>query len=397
MFGQLLFVVAVVGVGEAKGPADAYFALAQWDSNWYAHIVEHGYRSSLPPKPQDKEDSNVAFLPGYPCLARGLGRFFGLDAKSALLVTAQLCCWAFWTYLLRFFQRWRVPTAVVLIAVGTVYSHPCAFFLVAGYSESLFLMALLGYFYWSERGEHWAWPLAALHGFVMTATRIVGVPLSWYPMFVAWRHSAAKPLPQRLLALIPALLLMVVAGLGVLSFFAYCQWRWGQWNLYMETQRIGWDVNPDYLGLFDLTNARLYTPYVQLDDWGAHGLSRFSVPVMLSVFCIVIVLEWSVRRRMSDSGLGERMGFYLSALIMFYMCYTSQLHVETPQELRSLVRYMFPVHVMLALGLTHLACRVPIAPGRRTVMLAALMTYNLIALALETWLISLFTRGSWVG
>src|SRR6266478_1825937 len=60
--------------------------------------------------------------------------------------------------------------------------HPAAFFLVAGYSESLFLMALLGFIYWSAAEGSSAKFWAAVHGIVMSATRIVGIVCAAFPL-----------------------------------------------------------------------------------------------------------------------------------------------------------------------------------------------------------------------
>lgn len=148
-----------VGVGAAVldlTPGETYLSLNQWDSNWYAHIVEHGYRSTVPPTPQDGEQANVGFLPGYPWLTGAVGALTGLAARPALPVTAQLCTWGFWVYLMRSFQSWRAAPRLALAGIVTVFAYPTAFLLVCGYSEALFLLALLGFLYWSDRGSAWA-------------------------------------------------------------------------------------------------------------------------------------------------------------------------------------------------------------------------------------------------
>ena len=70
--------------------------------------------------------------------------------------------------------------------------HPGPFYLVVGYSESLFLLGLLGYFYWCEKAGRWSWSLAARHGFGMTATRLVGLPAAVFPV---WQHTPRWKFP----------------------------------------------------------------------------------------------------------------------------------------------------------------------------------------------------------
>ena len=56
---------------------------------------------------------------------------------------------------------WNVSSALQICAALLILAHPAAFFLVAGYSESLFLMALLGFVYWSSAEGRSAKILAA--------------------------------------------------------------------------------------------------------------------------------------------------------------------------------------------------------------------------------------------
>jgi hypothetical protein len=316
-----------------------------------------------------------------------------------LLLAAQLCCWGFWTYVVRFFQMWQVPGAWSREALLTIFAHPAAFFLVSGYSESLFLLGTLGFFYWSEQRGPRAWLLAAVHGFAMTGTRMVGLPLVVYPLLVALRPggpASSGTLAERCRKLLPALLLGGAASLGGLSFFGYCQVHFGHWNLYMQMQELGWGVRPDYLALFDPRNFVHYTPILDAGAWGAHGLSRFSVPLLLALFAAVAVVEWQVAKKCPVSGLGERLGLYLAGAIMFYL-YAAGLIRNQQDPLRSMVRYAFCVHVVVVMGLVHLLVRVGPPQGRvRSLASYALAAYNALALGLQWWLIWLFTDGKWV-
>ena len=54
-------------------------------------------------------------------------------------------------------------------------------------------MALFGFMYWSNGEGRAAKCLAALHGFVMSATRIVGIPCAAYPVVRAvFRERLAR-------------------------------------------------------------------------------------------------------------------------------------------------------------------------------------------------------------
>ena len=121
-----------------------------------------------------------------------------------------------------------------------IAAHPAAFYLVSAYSESLFLMTLLGFIYWSDQEGRFAKVLAGLHGIVMTATRIVGVPCAAYPLiravFVKGRPVMGNS--RRWISKYgPAAVSTLIAVLGAIFFFIYCQVRWGRWDIYMLTIR----------------------------------------------------------------------------------------------------------------------------------------------------------------
>jgi hypothetical protein len=393
---QLALVALTCGLLQGKGPLEVYRALYRWDSLEYANIVTNGYLGPVAPGVYDKP-CNVGFFPGYPGLAWLVKEALRLPVETALLLTAQLCCWGFWTYVVSFFQMWRIPSSMLPLALLTILVHPAAFYLVSGYSEALFLMALLGFFYWSEQRGSGAWLLAAAHGVAMTATRLVGLPLVLYPLFVVLRAggpAAEGTLAERFRKAIPALLLASVASLGGFLFFAYCQVNFGEWNLYFHVQERGWGVVPDYLGLFDPRNIGLYTPIWDPGPEGAHGVGRISVPVVVFVLLAIAVVEW--RAAKTSSRLPERLGFYLAGAILFYV-QVAGLIGKRDLPLKSMARYSLCVHVPLVMGIVHLiAHRPPLSGARRSIALYGLVAFDALALCIQMWFIWLFTNNLWV-
>jgi hypothetical protein len=400
--GQVVFVCATSGAATA---GEAYLRLFQWDASWYSHIAEHGYRNALPPASEDrespslrldKERSNVAFFPGFPLFARAVMTACGLPVEKAVLLASQLASWGFWTYLLLFFQRWGV--SLVGAAAGTlaVLVQPTAFYLVTGYSESLFLFALLGFLFWAEQRGPGCWLLAAGHGVLMTATRIIGLPLALCPLAVVLaldlRHRGT-PLGGRWRQWGSAALLGVASMLGAAWFFAYCQLRFGDWSLYMRSQRTGWGIEPDYLTLFRPETYRLFLPSVTDLGLLADDLSRLSIPVTLGLFFVLFVLEWRLARSLADTGWTERLGFYLAAWLMFYLAVCGLKN----RNMVSMIRYSFPVYVMLVLAVTHLLRRV--GPGSVRGRAFAAVAFGLAAvplMALQTIFAGRYTHSEWV-
>ena len=175
--------MAMALLAPEKAIADRYSALVQHDSYWFMNIVDRGYQTVLPPIDHKvMEVSNVAFFPAYPAIAASIRKIFNISTGAALLITAQLAACGFWAYCFLFWKRWKVAPSLQICGTLLVLANPAAFFLIAGYSESLFLMALLGFIYWSTAEGRTAKVLASLHGVIMSATRIVGIVCAGFPV-----------------------------------------------------------------------------------------------------------------------------------------------------------------------------------------------------------------------
>src|SRR6266550_7695175 len=233
-----------VGMLAPEGPlSDRYESLIQHDSYWFINIVDRGYQTIVPPIDHKvMEVSNVAFFPAYPAIVAAFRYGLDISTGTALLVTAQLAAWGFWSYFFLFCRRWKVPQALKICGTFLILANPAAFFLVSAYSESLFLMALLGFVYWSTAEGPAAKALAAIHGMGMSAARIVGIVCAAFPVVRSVFRTGWRGLLKSLSWIREnrgAIGLTFVAASGAVPFFAYCQLRWGHWDLYMLTQAAG--------------------------------------------------------------------------------------------------------------------------------------------------------------
>src|SRR5437660_10580068 len=151
LLAGLLLTLAQIAVAVCllapEGPLSyRYSTLVQHDSYWFMNIVDRGYRTIVPPIDHKvMEVSNVAFFPAYPAIASVLRYGLHVDTDNALLITAQIAAWGFWSYFFLFCDRWNIAPTLQFFGALLIVAHPAAFFLIAGYSESLFLMALLGF------------------------------------------------------------------------------------------------------------------------------------------------------------------------------------------------------------------------------------------------------------
>ncbi len=387
-------VALAVGFAHPEGSwRDRYLTLVQHDSYWFANIIDRGYGTTLPPiDHKEMEVSNVAFFPAYPLLTKGVKLVTGLGTYPALLVTAQAATWGFWTYFFLFGTRWGLSMTLQAFGALAIAAHPAAFYLVAGYSESLFLMALTGFIYWSSSPARGARALAVLHGFVMSATRIVGLPLTILPVvqraLARWRRRDDGGVRLAQPPLHRALVVTCLSLLGGLAFFAYCQVRWGRWDLYLLTQQAGWAIAADYLAVFKITNYRFALPPV----YDTSRMSQLASALAGAVFVAIALLEL-VAARWRRSDWRNRLGLYFAAAVIYYISLAGVASVQ----MESMLRYDLCVHALIVLGLLHFLREFRMLP---VLLRASAMGVAALVFAGGLWLQVIyvwnFTQGNWV-
>jgi hypothetical protein len=145
---------------------------ARWDSVFFVRIAEHGY-----------DGTSAAFYPLYPGLVAVLGRaFFGHYVLAGIVVSLLAALGAF--VLLYRVAEERLGADGAQRTVLYLAIFPMALFLQAVYSESLYLLLVLGAFVLAERGRFgWAGLVTGL----AILTRATGVVLLPALAVVAWR------------------------------------------------------------------------------------------------------------------------------------------------------------------------------------------------------------------
>jgi len=388
----LQVVIAVALLAPEKPIMERYSALVQHDSYWFMNIIDRGYQTIVPPiDHKTMEVSNVAFFPAYPAIAALLRNAFKISTETALLITAQLAAWGFWTYFFLFCKRWKLAASFQTCGTLLILANPAAFFLVAAYSESLFLMALLGFIYWSTAEGRTAKILAAMHGIVMSATRIVGIVCAAFPLVLSafqtgWR-ALLKP-RKWIRENWAAVVLTFVAGCGGIAFFVLCQLRWGHWDLYMRTQAAGWGIVPDYFAVVRPESYRWLVP--ALND--PTEMSQLSMTLGAVLFLAIAVCELvSAIRRRAD--LPVRAGIYFCAAMIYYLSVSGVACVE----MESMLRYEFSVYALIVLALLNFLRQFRTPPiWVRALGTAAVALVSAAGLCLQGWYVWNFTRGHWV-
>lgn len=226
--GSIIFPkVANGGIG-AIGPGktfDFISSWAQWDGGHFINIARFGYFN-----PQE-----YAFFPLLPNLIRFVSIFtFGNLVLAGLIVTNV----SFFAFLIIFHKlvKKKFGGQIANISIFTFLTFPTAFFGVAVYSESIFLLLACLTLYFLENKKLLA---AAIASGLATATRLVGIFLV-IPFITSlmslrsagWRRSN------------PLLLPLSVSGLFLYSLYLYL--KFGD-PFYFSTMESVWHrsyVNP---------------------------------------------------------------------------------------------------------------------------------------------------------
>jgi hypothetical protein len=344
--------IVVAACSGRTDPAEAWGALYQFDGGWFRSVAESGYH--FPAEPYFEHAGNVAFFPGYPLLAKALMRATGLPTDVSLLITAELASVGFWIYFLLLLKRWGVSTVASAACIALVVGHPGAFFMVCSYSESTFLLALAGFVYWSGRSGPTAAVLAALHGVLMTAARLVGLPVVAFPLLVEWsKRSGWRGYAK-------GLAVGLIAALGAAGFAAYLEVEIGQWNVFAKSHEAGWNVHPDPFAFFRQKTWALRYGEVVTVWWDVAALDRLLVPLTVLHFLILTGLEFLARRGGRPTRWRERVPLYLIAFALFAVPVIS----HASRGMSSMTRFALCWDVVLVLALAGLLADRPEWTGK---------------------------------
>ncbi|HRH93665.1 MAG TPA: hypothetical protein PKV72_04005 [Candidatus Peribacteria bacterium] len=383
-FGIVVFQVFVVCLFARPIPfAAKYQSFIQWDSNWYAHVATVGYKNAAPANSGLPDRTNVTFLPAYPLAADLVKMATGWNIRIALLVAAQLAAVGFWIYFLLICERWGFTNKAMIVTGAVILVFPTAFYFAAGYTESLFAMNLLGFFYWTADTRKYAWIPAALHGFLLGFTRIIGFALAVVPFFSRGFPSAVRR---------PSTWFVAAATLaGPLTFLAYIQWKFGDWHLFLTAANSpGWGQRADFMGLLDPKMYRLFWPNMTSGLPKPDDLSRLSYPLMLIGMAAVAMLDAFFSLRRAASGFRERLPLYVGVIALWVVYAGARYHSPSGS-----IRYMLPIFALLALAVAHLTHN---TKGHRLshLMEFLLPAFFIICIILQTGYIAIFTGGGWI-
>lgn len=217
--GVALIVVTVHGRVPDDRPGFAGI-LHHWDSNWFSAVLLHGYfgpsyvdAGTAPARP--------AFFPGYPLAGRALawlaggGQVTSGSAVVALWFVPFVASLVAALFLYRLAAQ-RFDVAVARWSAGLLLFGPVSVFLVASYSEALYLAFAVGAWWALTRRNHL---VAGLLGAGASFTRVNGgfLAVALLVGYVAQQRAAGRrPRPGALAAL-------TTSFVGVAGYLA---WLW---------------------------------------------------------------------------------------------------------------------------------------------------------------------------
>jgi hypothetical protein len=192
------------------GPHPFWDAFARYDAGWYYNIASSGYTRGL------GVPDKLAFFPLYPMLMRGLGTALGSRQEDFYFAGIVISWLAFAAAMVMLYKLARLDLDERGARLAVVYAavFPFAFFFGVVYSESVFFLALVTTAY-AIRTKRW--PLAAVAGAAMTATRVTGVMAVPGLAWLAWHSASGRSDAVRAAAAVAASL----AGIGLYSAYNY--------------------------------------------------------------------------------------------------------------------------------------------------------------------------------
>ncbi|MGH2820986.1 MAG: mannosyltransferase family protein [Actinomycetota bacterium] len=285
---------------------------ARWDaSDHFFRVAEDGYTGS------EADPLGTAFFPLFPLLLRALSAT-GLSLVASGMIISAICSLIAFVYLYRLAEEEHSAgsgrRAVLYLAL-----FPTAAFLVAPYSEALFLAGAIPAFYYARRGR---WHLVALPAAVATGARSAGLFLL---LALACELLRQSDLSLRKVA--RAGVALLVGAIPAIAYAIYLQVVKGSFLYYLAVQRQGWGR--------EFTNP-IQALSTTLDAWTRTDFppelrTNFQIAFRLEVLAVVAgvaLFAWTLKRR--EWGYAAFVGAMMLALM------TSTWYFSVPRMLLTL-------------------------------------------------------------
>jgi len=254
---------------------------ARWDTGWYLAVAIDGYYWN---PAWASEQQNIAFFPAYPMLMRYGSLLLGRETMWTGVLIAWVSFFGALVYLFKL-ARERLGEDAASATIALISAYPFAFFFSTAYTESLFLLALVGACYHFERDELWQ---AGLWGLTAGLTRPNGCLLSIvlalmaigpiWPDWRVWRPIWPPPMGWSRLAARTAA--AAAPGIGMLIYSTYIYFLTGN-PLQWAVQNAAWGRVYRGLGTLIAQHGQ------RISD---HGLYEYAATRTIDAIQVVAVL-----------------------------------------------------------------------------------------------------------
>jgi hypothetical protein len=300
----------------SRGPhVQGFFAIwDRWDAALFMRIATYGYSGPL------TDQHATAFFPLFPLLVRGASHL-GLNPIGAGLLISALSSLVAFAYLFRLAEE-EIGEGAGRRAVLYLAWFPTAVFLVAPYSEALFLAGAIPAFYYARRSR---WSLVGLPAAIAVGARFAGcfLLLGLVVEFLRQRRFSFKTMRTAALAL--------AAGIAPLvAYSVFLDRVKGDAFYYFVDQRTGW-------------GRRLTSPLTALrltwETWNTNQPTNWIFAWRLEILAAaagVVFVLWALVKR--------EWGYATFMAVMMASVMASSWYFSIPRMLLSL----FPIPLLLA-------------------------------------------------
>ena len=287
----------------------------QWDALHFVGIAEKGYFGD-PNQPNE-----IAFFPLFPVLMRALSSI-GFAPELAGMFISLVGSLVAGYFLYRLAES-DLGEGAGRRALLYLFLFPTSVFLVAPYSESLFLAGAIGAFYLARSGR---WQFAGIPAAVAMGSRSAGIFLLFglFVEFLRQRDFSLQTVANGALAL-------VLGATPLLGYGIYLFRTTGSaLGSYLEAQRNGW-----YRDLTSPIQSFKATWETWNGDYATNWIFAWRLEILAAAVG-VFFLGWVLWKR--EWGYAAYMGATLAALL------TSSWYFSVPRILLTL----FPMMLLLA-------------------------------------------------
>jgi hypothetical protein len=301
-------------------PADAWLGVwVRWDAVHYLNLAVVGYTGV--------SAGDSIFYPLYSGLVNLISRVLAGNILLAGLTLSTLSAVLAFAFLHRMteelFGEETARWSIVALAC-----FPTAFFLIAPFTESLFLALTLGAFLCAYRGRWW---LAGILGCVASFTRgpgmFTGLALAALAL-ASWRNAEKETRRQQWIAWCGGVFLPIAGGLAFLF-----------WRSAMGYPSVT-DILQRYSGLV------MTDPVSGLWTSLLHAPQKWEVSTVLEIVCAFFFLAMTGAMILRKRWRRPEWIVYTAANLLFFLSKQS----FTASSLQSLPRYvlvLFPVFIMI--------------------------------------------------